>query len=102
MKYCYTGKKDIRPMKGRQTERGPSEPEKCSTGITSASPNACKWSSAMKEEEDKDGQKAITSLLPLWTDTGPGRAALIGTGSWWTNEELPKTQASYCKPISLF
>lgn len=54
-----------------------------------------------EEEEDEDGQKAITSLPPLWTDTGPGRAALIVAGSWGTNEEPPKTQVSYCKPISL-
>lgn len=50
------------------------------------------------EEEEEEDEQAITSLPPLWADTGSGRAALIGPGSWGTNEKPPKHRFATVNP----
>lgn len=85
-------------MKGRQAERDRqdalSEQRRSHVSVSQCPQMVCS-----EEEEEEDGQKAITSPPPLWTDTGPGRAALIGAGTCGTNEEPPKTQASWREAI---
>lgn len=94
---CLRG--DIRPLKGRQTE-GDRQDALSEQRRSHVSVSKCSRMVCSEEEEEEDGQKAITSLPPLWTDTGPGRAALIGAGTCGTNEGPPKTQASWCEAIS--